>query len=179
MSDYPTFSNNHRVMSIPSLIVTESTPPATPEYHHQPYSPCTTVASGTSFQLPSIVVQDDPLADTLISWRSPVDQTADGSSNNYQQPFMLQQQHHHQQEEPSDPIVEERRRRNKIASAKYRAKRNQENERLRKWIDDLRQQNAILIRALNDVYSQEKSTGNVEKDPSHRPTATNGYAPHL
>ncbi|KAI7878703.1 hypothetical protein K492DRAFT_179599 [Lichtheimia hyalospora FSU 10163] len=55
--------------------------------------------------------------------------------------------------------LEQRRKRNKIASAKYRAKRNQENKNMRQALEHLRRQNAVLLQALNDAYRDKSNVG--------------------
>lgn len=71
--------------------------------------------------------------------------------------------------------LEERRRRNKIASAKYRAKRSQENKNMRQALEHLRRQNAVLLQALNDVYRDKSNMGDAaaaEHPPSSWPLLT-------
>ncbi|KAI7854109.1 hypothetical protein BDC45DRAFT_569650 [Circinella umbellata] len=48
---------------------------------------------------------------------------------------------------------QERRERNKMASAKYRAKRNQETANMRKAVETLKKQNNYLQQQLNEAYS--------------------------
>lgn len=55
--------------------------------------------------------------------------------------------------------LEERRKRNKIASAKYRAKRSQETKNMRQALEHLRRQNAVLLQALNDIYRDKSNIG--------------------
>ncbi|CDH48336.1 predicted protein [Lichtheimia corymbifera JMRC:FSU:9682] len=65
--------------------------------------------------------------------------------------------------------LEERRRRNKIASAKYRAKRSQENKNMRQALEHLRRQNAVLLQALNDVYRDKSNMGDAAAAAEHQP----------
>ena len=50
---------------------------------------------------------------------------------------------------------QERRERNKMASAKYRAKRNQETANMRKTVEMLKKQNNYLQQQLNEAYSDK------------------------
>ncbi|KAJ8656769.1 hypothetical protein O0I10_007617 [Lichtheimia ornata] len=55
----------------------------------------------------------------------------------------------------SKHTLDERRRRNKEASARYRAKRNQQNEHMRSLVEQLQQQNNVLFMALQEAYQHQ------------------------
>ncbi|KAI7881589.1 hypothetical protein K492DRAFT_177029 [Lichtheimia hyalospora FSU 10163] len=55
----------------------------------------------------------------------------------------------------SKHTLDERRRRNKEASARYRAKRNQQNEHMRSLVEQLQQQNNVLFMALQEAYQNQ------------------------
>lgn len=152
-----TTNNHHPIMSISSLLEPSSD-------HH---------ASSTFMQL---TTPPPPLLPPMVSPSSTTTTTTTASSHHYEDDELLLppldktlfMQHSSSSSsggsrspspDPRDSTLEERRRRNKIASAKYRAKRSQENKNMRQALEHLRRQNAVLLQALNDVYRDKSNMG--------------------
>lgn len=142
-------TTTHPIMSISSLLEqpssssssSEQTTTTTFMHQHPPLLPPMISPSSSSTSDDEMLLP--PLDKSLFSPRSSSSRSPSPDPRNSSIPNCL----------------EERRKRNKIASAKYRAKRSQETKNMRQALEHLRRQNAVLLQALNDVYRDKSNIG--------------------